>query len=125
MRPTGRLYRLYNDGVPPRAKAGADRRTARRVPASHSARLLDISLGGLSIETSAPLEKGRVYDLILRLDNLRMPVACQVLRLRRSGSSVQASLVFDRILESDRQYLEQTLVREVAEKMTVILRLRS
>jgi hypothetical protein len=85
-------------------------------------RLVDISAGGLTLETRLPLEKGRTYDLILRLDTLRMPVAARVLRVRKTGDATSVSLVFERVLESDRQYLEQALVREVAERITVILR---
>lgn len=77
---------------------------------------------GLSIETTAPLEKDRVYELILRLDDQRMPVTARVLRLRKNGEMLRANLVFERLLESDRALLEQSLVREVAERMTVIIR---
>lgn len=99
-----------------------ERRTSARVAPLRSARILDISPSGIAIETAAPLEPGRVYDLILRLDEHRMPVAAKVLRLRRSGGALHASLAFERILESDRRQLEQALVREVAERMTVIVR---
>lgn len=89
-----------------------------------SARILDISPGGIALETSAPLQGGKVYDLILQLEEHRMPVAARAVRVRRSGGATRASLVFERILEPDREYLNQTLVREVAERMTVILRVR-
>jgi len=47
-----------------------------------------------------------------------MPVTARVLRLRKNGEMLRASLVFERLLESDRALLEQSLVREVAERMT-------
>ena len=99
-----------------------ERRSAARVSPSRSARLLNVSSLGLSIETTAPLEKDGVYELILRLDDQRMPVTARVLRLRKNGGTVRASLVFERLLESHRELLEQSLVREVAERMTVIIR---
>jgi hypothetical protein len=105
----------------PRAQP-PERRAAARVAPLRSARILDISPSGIAIETGAALQPGRVYDLILRLDEHRMPVAAKVLRLRRSGAVLRASLAFERILESDRRQLEQALVREVAERMTVIVR---
>lgn len=98
---------------------------ARRVPAMKSARILDISPGGIALETAALLEKGRVYDLVLQLEERRMPVAARAVRVRRSGGATRASFSFERILESDRELLNQALVREVAERMTVILRMRS
>jgi hypothetical protein len=105
----------------PSAKA-SDRRSAPRLRSARSARILDISLSGLSLETSAPLEKDRLYELMLQLGDRRMPVAARVVRLQRSGQAVRASLEFDRMLETDRAYLEQTLVTAVAERMTVVLR---
>ncbi len=100
-----------------------ERRTSRRVYPSRSARLVDISSGGLTLETATPLDKGGVYDLVLRLEEHHVPVAARVLRLRRVGIGVvRASLVFERIFEADRAFLDQVLVREVAERMTVILR---
>ena len=99
-----------------------ERRSAARVSPSRSARLLNVSSLGLSIETTAPLEKDGVYELILRLDDQRMPVTARVLRLRKNGRTVRASLMFERLLESHRELLEQSLVREVAERMTVIIR---
>ena len=98
-----------------------ERRTERRVEARGSARILDMSPGGIRIETSFPLEKGRVYDLILQLGSRRMPVAARVLRARRQASATDASLVFERFLGTDREYLEQTLVGEVVQRMTVIV----
>jgi hypothetical protein len=76
----------------------------------------------MAIETAAALMKGEVCDLILQLDERRMPVAAKVLRLRRAGDVLRASLVFERMLESDRNELERALVQEVAERMTVIVR---
>jgi len=81
-----------------------------------------VSSLGLSLETPATLEKDRVYELILRLDDQRMPVAARVLRVHENGGTFRASFVFERLLESDRALLEQSLVREVAERMTVIIR---
>ncbi len=92
------------------------------MPAARSARILDVSPHGLRLETSAPLERGGVYDLLLRLDDHRMPVAARVLRVKRRGELVEASLVFERVLESDQRFLEESLVREVAERMTVVVR---
>lgn len=102
--------------------SGDERRSARRVGSRGSARILDISPGGIRLETSAPLEKGSVYDLILQLGDRRMPVAARVVRARRQASATDASLTFERFLGTDREYLEQTLVREVADRMTVIVR---
>ena len=89
---------------------------------SRSARIIDVSPTGIAIETAAPLVKGGRCDLILQLDERRMPVAARVLRLRRAGDVLRVSLVFERMLESDRNELERALVREVAERMTVIVR---
>jgi len=89
---------------------------------SRSARLLDISALGIALETSAEIEQGGVYDLILGLDDQRMPVSARAIHVRRQGDLFRASFAFDRILESDRQVLEQTLVREVADRITVLLR---
>jgi len=89
---------------------------------SRSARLLDISALGIALETSAEIEQGGVYDLILGLDDQRMPVSARAVHVRRQGDLCRASFAFDRILESDRQFLEQTLVREVADRITVLLR---
>ena len=114
------LRNLYTWRV--KQAARPERRSAARVRPSRSARLLDVSSLGLSIETTAPLEKDRVYELILRLDDQRMPATARVLRLRKNGEMVHANLVFERLLESDRALLEQSLVREVAERMTVIIR---
>jgi hypothetical protein len=100
----------------------SERRSAPRASSSRSARLLNVSSLGLSLETTAALEKDRIYDLILRLDDQRMPVAARVLRVHENGGTFRASFVFERLLESDRALLEQSLVREVAERMTVIIR---
>jgi hypothetical protein len=116
------IHSSYNRAVPRPQPKAADRRSAPRLRAARSARILDISLSGLSLETSAPLEKDRLYELVLQLGDRRMPVAARVVRLRRTGAGVRASLEFDRILETDRAYLEQTLVTSVAERMTVVLR---
>jgi len=83
---------------------------------------VDISPGGLTLETGVPLERDQAYDLVLRLDDFRIPVAARVLRLHKRGDVVRANMVFERIFDSDRTLLEQVLVREVAERMTVILR---
>jgi c-di-GMP-binding flagellar brake protein YcgR len=99
-----------------------ERRASKRVQPKRSARIVDISLGGITIETAAPLRRGGSCELILQLDEHRMPVAARVLRLRRARDVVRASLVFERMLESDRRELEQALVRAVAERMTVIVR---
>jgi len=115
---------LYTGRVkhPPRGSAPADRRGAPRVRPSRSARLLDISALGIALETSAEIEQGAAYDLILGLDDQRMPVSARAVHVRRHGDLCRASFAFDRILESDRQFLEQTLVREVADRITVLLR---
>jgi len=99
-----------------------ERRGASRVRASRSARLLDISTLGLALETSAEIESGRVYDVILVMDEYRMPVSARAVHVRHQGNLFRASFAFDRIMEADRQMLEQALVREVADRMTVILR---
>jgi hypothetical protein len=110
--------------VLPRARAAErrERRAAVRARPKRSARIVDISPGGITIETAAPLRRNGACDLILQLDEHRMPVAARVLRLRRARGVVRASMVFERMLESDRRELEQALVREVAERMTVIVR---
>ena len=133
-RPTVNSRRLgrYNPSVPspgrstpasrkPAPKA-RERRAAARVRPSRSARIIDVSPTGIAIETAAPLVKGSRCDLILQLDERRMPVAARVLRIRRVGDVLRASLVFERLLESDRNELERALVREVADRMTVIVR---
>lgn len=122
----------YNRGVPrPRratrasrkpAPKARERRVATRVRPRGSARIIDVSLTGIAIETAAPLVKGALCELILQLDERRMPVAAKILRVRRAGDVLRASLVFERMLESDRSELERALVREVAERMTVIVR---
>jgi len=99
-----------------------ERRGAPRVRPSRSARLLDISALGLALETDAEVRKGEGYDLILGLDDHRMPIAARAVHVRKDGKRVRASFAFDRILESDRQLLQQTLVREVVDRMTVLLR---
>jgi hypothetical protein len=105
-----------------RTTKARERRAQTRVRPGRSARIVDVSPGGIAIEIEAPLVKGGLCDLILQLDERRMPVTAKVLRLRRAGPLFRASLVFERILDSDRQELEQALVREVAERMTVIVR---
>jgi hypothetical protein len=98
-------------------KGGAERRRAPRVQPRRSARLIDVSPLGVAIETAAAIEKGRVYDLILGLDDQRMPVSARAVDVRRSGELYHARLAFDRILDSDRATLEQSLVREVADRI--------
>jgi hypothetical protein len=128
-----RVARRYNPGVATPRRAGRaarrkapqpprERRQAPRVRPSRSARILDVSTTGIAIETAAALAKGALCELILQLDERRMPVTARVLRRQRSADAVRASLVFERMLESDRRELERSLVREVAERMTVIVR---
>jgi hypothetical protein len=90
--------------------------------AERSARLIDVSTLGLALETEAVIEKGEICELILTLDQHRMPVAARAVHVRHHGSLYRASFAFDRILESDRALLEQTLVGHVADRMTVVLR---
>jgi hypothetical protein len=99
-----------------------ERRTSPRVRPERSARLVDISAGGVCVETSAPLQPDGIYDLILRLDDRRITVACRVVRLLRLHDLRRASMAFDRVLESDRAFIAETLVRETAERLTVIIR---
>jgi c-di-GMP-binding flagellar brake protein YcgR len=99
-----------------------ERRTSSRVRPERSARLVDISAGGVCVETSAPLQPDGIYDLILRLDDRRITVACRVVRLHRLNDLRRASMAFDRVLESDRAFIAETLVREAAERLTVIIR---
>ncbi len=99
-----------------------ERRGAPRIRPSRSARLLDISALGLAIETEADVTKGQIYDLILGLDDHRMPISARAVHVVKEGKRIRASFAFDRVLESDRQLLRQTLVREVVERMTVLLR---
>jgi hypothetical protein len=99
-----------------------ERRGAPRIRPSRSARLLDISALGLALETEADVTKGQIYDLILGLDDHRMPISARAVHVRKEGKLIRASFAFDRVLESDRQLLRQTLVREVVERMTVLLR---
>jgi PilZ domain len=114
---------LYTRGVKRDTPDPADeRRGAPRIRPSRSARLLDISALGLAIETEADVTKGQMYDLILGLDDHRMPISARAVHVRKEGSLIRASFAFDRVLESDRQVLRQTLVREVVDRMTVLLR---
>lgn len=114
---------LYTDPVKREDPAPPDeRRGAPRIRPSRSARLLDVSVLGLAIETEADVTKGQVYDLILGLDDHRMPISARAVHVRKEGKLIRASFAFDRVLESDRQLLRQTLVREVVERMTVLLR---
>ena len=99
-----------------------ERRAASRFRLSRSARLLDVSAIGLSLETSASLEKDEAYDLVLHVDDRHMPVSGRVLRLTAGPETVSAAMVFERILEPDRQFLKHSLARDVAERMTVVLR---
>ena len=109
----------YNPHMPAKR---TERRASPRVYPSRSVRLVDISPGGVTVETGVALKKNEAYDLILRLDDFRIPVAARVLRLRKRGDVVRASMMFERIFDTDRALLEQVLVREVAERMTIILR---
>ena len=102
--------------------AAQERRTSPRVRPERSARLVDISAGGVCVETSAPLQPDGIYDLIFRLDDRRITVACRVVRLLRLHDLRRASMAFDRVLESDRAFIAETLVREAAERLTVIIR---
>src|SRR5436190_23073045 len=76
------------------------RRASPRTRPERSARLVDISAGGVCVETAAPLQPDGVYDLILRLDDRRITVACKVVRLHRLNDIRRASMAFDRVLES-------------------------
>ncbi len=76
----------------------------------------------MALATEMEIRKGEVYDLILSLDDHRMPISARAIHVRKDGRLVRASFAFDRILESDRQLLQQTLVREVVDRMTVLLR---
>ena len=99
-----------------------ERRASPRVRPERSARLVDISAGGVCVETAAALTPDAVYDLILRLDDRRITVACRVVQLHRLGDLRRASMAFDRLLESDRGFIEESLVREAAERLTAIIR---
>jgi len=99
-----------------------ERRASARVRPERSARLVDISAGGVCVETAAGLEPDDVYDLILRLDDRRITVACRVVSLQRVRDLTRASMAFDRVLESDRGFIEESLVRETAERLTVVIR---
>jgi c-di-GMP-binding flagellar brake protein YcgR len=99
-----------------------ERRASPRVRPERSARLVDISAGGVCVETAAALAPDGVYDLILRLDDRRITVACKVVQLHRLGDLRRASMAFDRLLESDRGFIEESLVREAAERLTVVIR---
>ena len=99
-----------------------ERRSSPRVRPERSARVVDISAGGVCVETAAALAPDGVYDLILRLDDRRITVACKVVQLHRLGELRRASMAFDRLLESDRGFIEESLVREAAERLTVVIR---
>ena len=99
-----------------------ERRMSPRIRPERSARLVDISEGGVCVETAAPLQPDGIYDLILRLDDRRITVACRVVQLHRLHDLRRASMAFDRVLESDRAFIAETLVRETAERLTVIIR---
>ena len=101
---------------------GEERRTSPRIRTERSARLVDISAGGVCVETAAPLQPDGIYDLILRLDDRRITVACRVVQLHRLNDLRRASMAFDRVLDSDRSFIAETLVRETAERVTVIIR---
>ena len=117
---SGQKRRPAAAGKPPARTAA--RRASPRVRPERSARLVDISAGGVCVETTAPLEPAGVYDLILRLDDRRITVACRIVRLQRLGDLRRASMAFDRVLESDRGFIEESLVRETAERLTVVIR---
>ena len=104
------------------ARPSDERRASPRVRTERSARLVDISAGGVCVETAAALEQDGVYDLILRLDDRRITVACRVVRVERIRDLSRASMAFDRILETDRGFIEESLVRETAERLTVVIR---
>jgi len=106
----------------PAAPPQEERRASPRIRPERSARLVDISAGGVCVETAAPLQPDGIYDLILRLDDRRITVACRVVQLHRLGDLRRASMAFDRLLESDRGFIEESLVREAAERLTVIIR---
>ena len=99
-----------------------ERRASPRVRAERSARLVDISAGGVCVETAAPLEPDGVYDLILRLDDRRITVSCRVVRLLRLHDLRRASMAFDRVLETDREFIAETQGRDAVERLTVIIR---
>ena len=99
-----------------------ERRASPRIRPERSARLVDISAGGVCLETAAPLQPDGIYDLILRLDDRRITVACRVVRLHRLHDIRRASMAFDRVLDSDRAFIAETLVRETAERLTVVIR---
>lgn len=114
---------------PPPAKAAGrkaapreERRASPRIRPERSARLVDISAGGVCVETAAPLDPSGVYDLILRLDDRRITVACRVVRVQEVHGLSHASMAFDRVLEADRSFIEESLVREAAERLTVVIR---
>ena len=79
-----------------------ERRASPRVRPERSARLVDISAGGVCLETAAALTPDGIYDLILRRDDRRITVACKVVQLHRLGDLRRVSMAFDRLLESDR-----------------------
>ena len=115
----GKRGRAAKDAFGP---AGEERRASPRVRPERSARLVDISAGGVCVETTAPLEPDGLYDLILRLDDRRITVACRVVRLQRLFDLRRASMAFDRVLETDRAFITEALGREAAERLTVIIR---
>ena len=115
----GKRGRAAKDALGP---SGEERRASPRVRPERSARLVDISAGGVCVETAAALAPDTVYDLILRLDDRRITVSCRVVQLHRLGDLRRASMAFDRLLESDRGFIEESLVREAAERLTVIIR---
>ena len=115
----GKRGRAAKDALGP---SGEERRASPRVRPERSARLVDISAGGVCVETTAPLEPDGLYDLILRLDDRRITVACRVVRLQRLFDLRRASMAFDRVLETDRAFITEALVREAAERLTVVIR---
>ena len=99
-----------------------ERRSIPRVAPHRSARIIDISPRGIQLDTSVPLIREDRCDLLLRVDDRVMPVSGRIVTCRRKDGTTRARIAFERVLESDRQYLEQVLVREVADRITVILR---
>ena len=80
------LYTRHREAASsPQPDPADERRGAPRVRPSRSARLLDISALGLALETEAEVTKGQVYDLILGLDDHRMPISARAVHVRKDG----------------------------------------
>ena len=56
------------------------------------------------------------------LTDRRITVACRVVRLLRLNDLRRASMAFDRVLETDRAFIAESLVQQAAERLTVIIR---